>query len=173
MEKVEKLSITDELTGLYNRRYYTQIMENEIRRAVRNKECFSYLLLDIDNFKLYNDFYGHLLGDIAIKKVADVFLSVLKRPGDFVFRMGGEEFVVIFACKDKQQARDFSLAIIDEVLSQKIEHLENPPFNVLTLSGGLVSYEPGNDVMDEKMFYKKADKLLYLAKNDGRNCLRF
>jgi len=173
VNKVEMLSITDELTQLYNRRYYSQIMDTEIKRAERNKNCFNYILIDIDNFKRYNDNYGHQAGDVVLKEVSNALILECKRPNDFIFRMGGEEFVVIFTSDNKEQAITFSQKIIKVIAALKIEHLNNPPFNVLTVSGGLVSYNTQDHNMDEGMLYKKADKLLYQAKDEGRNNIKF
>jgi len=173
VNKVEMLSITDELTQLYNRRYYTQIMDTEIKRAERNKNCFNYVLIDIDNFKRYNDTYGHQSGDVVLKEVSNALILECKRPNDFIFRMGGEEFVVIFTSDNKEQAIAFSQKIIQVIAALKIEHLKNPPFNVLTVSGGLVSYNTQDHNMDEGLLYKKADKLLYQAKEEGRNNIKF
>jgi len=173
VNKVEALSITDELTQLYNRRYYTQILDTEIKRAERNKKYFNYVLIDIDNFKRYNDTYGHQSGDVVLKDVAGALTSECKRPNDFIFRMGGEEFVAIFTSENKEQAINFSQRIIKSIAALNIEHLKNPPFNVLTVSAGLVSYKAQDHNMDEGVLYKKADKLLYQAKEEGRNNIKF
>jgi len=173
VKKVENLSITDELTQLHNRRYYSQNINIEIKRAERNALFFNYVLIDIDYFKRYNDTYGHQLGDVALKEVAAALTSMFLRPSDFIFRMGGEEFVAVFTSENKEKAVEFSQKIIDKMSSLKIEHLENPPFNVLTVSGGLVSYEAEKRNMDESLLYKKADELLYMAKNEGRNRIKY
>ena len=172
VKKVEKLSVTDELTGLYNRRYYAQIIKNEIKRAHRNKVFFGYLMFDIDNFKPYNDNYGHKRGDEVLQKVSKSLLSNLGRPDDFVFRLGGEEFAIIFTSDNKEDAVAFAQRIIKEISLLKIEHLYNKPYGVITASGGLVVCEPQTECLDEDILYKKADELLYEAKATGRNCLK-
>jgi len=173
VSRVEKLSITDELTQLYNRRHYSQVLDAEIRRAKRS-DCFiNYVLIDIDNFKKYNDTYGHQQGDEALKKVAGVLSALCKRPEDFVFRMGGEEFAVVFSSEEKQQAIKFTKKISKAITDLEIEHLGNPPFNILTVSAGLVSCRPRVEGDDESMIYKKADKLLYEAKKAGRNIIKY
>ena len=172
MKKVEILSITDELTGLYNRRYYSQILNNEIKRAKRRGAVFGYLILDIDNFKPYNDYYGHQLGDTALEKIAHKLTSVLSRPDDFVFRMGGEEFVVIFTGDDKDEAVGFAKKIINSVASIEIEHIKNEPYGVITASGGLVVSTPEAERMSVDEYYKRSDVLLYEAKDSGRNGLK-
>lgn len=171
--KVEKLSITDELTQLYNRRYYAQIFEGELKRSKRNKELFNYMLLDLDYFKLYNDSYGHQSGDKALQKVSELFRRMLNRPNDFVFRMGGEEFVIIFSSTNKAKAIEFAQNIVDMVSCLDIEHLHNKPYNHLTVSAGLVSCPFEGTIMNENIIYTKADKLLYQAKAEGRNCMKF
>jgi len=173
IKKVELLSITDELTQLHNRRYYAQVFDSEVQRAQRDKQFFNYVLLDIDNFKAYNDFYGHQFGDYALQEVAKLLMSMLHRPSDFCFRMGGEEFVIIFTSKSKEKAIAFSQKIIDSVSSLKIEHVKNLSYNILTISGGLVSYPPDTKNIIENKTYKKADELLYLAKEQGRNRVKF
>ncbi len=173
MEKVQKLSITDELTGLYNRRYYAQIIENEIKRAQRNQVCFGYFILDIDNFKRYNDNYGHQQGDQVLMQVANRFTSVLERPDDFVFRMGGEEFLVIFTGETKNKVIGFAQKVIDSIAALKIEHKYNENYYIVTVSGGLVIHEPGEASMSSNEMYKASDVQLYLAKEAGRNCLKY
>ncbi len=173
MEKVQKLSITDELTGIYNRRYYTQIIDNEIRRAKRNQQYFGYLILDIDNFKRYNDNYGHQQGDQVLIQVAKRLEVVLERPDDFVFRLGGEEFLVIFTSDNKQKAEIFAQHIIDAIGMLNIEHAHNENYHIVTLSGGLVVCEPHESCANAEELYRRSDELLYEAKAAGRNCLRF
>lgn len=172
MKKVELLSITDELTGLYNRRYYSQVLDNEIKRAKRRGVFFGYLILDIDNFKPYNDHYGHQLGDSALEKIAHNLSSVLSRPDDFVFRVGGEEFVVIFTSDHKDEAVRFAQKIIDSVALLEIEHIKNEPYGIITASGGLVVSTPESEFMGVDEYYKRSDELLYEAKNSGRNGLK-
>ncbi len=172
MEKVKKLSITDELTGLYNRRYYAQIIDNEIKRAERNKVCFGYFILDIDNFKRFNDNYGHQRGDQVLMQVANRFTSVLERPDDFVFRMGGEEFLIIFTGETKTKVVDFAQKVIESIAMLNIEHAYNDGYHVVTVSGGLVVHEPEDESMSADEMYKLSDELLYAAKEAGRNCLK-
>ena len=173
VEKVETLSITDELTQLYNRRYYAQVFDNELKRSKREKHHFNYILLDLDHFKLYNDFYGHQMGDSALQEVSTALKVLLNRPNDFVFRMGGEEFVVLFNSDNEDQAISFGQKIIKAIEELNIEHVNNTPYCKLTISAGLVSCPPSAKQMNENIIYKKADKLLYLAKAKGRNCVKF
>ncbi len=172
VKKVEKLSVTDELTSLYNRRYYAQIIKNEIKRAQRRKVIFGYLVLDIDNFKLYNDNYGHQLGDTVLQKISKSFISALERPDDVVFRMGGEEFLVIFTGETREKIIAFAQKIRENIYSLEIEHAYNKPYGVITVSGGLVLCEPEMACPDEDLLYKISDELLYEAKEAGRNCLK-
>ncbi|MCW8953326.1 MAG: diguanylate cyclase, partial [Sulfurimonas sp.] len=94
-KKLENVSYTDSLTGLYNRRYFNLIYDRELKRAKRMNCYITFMMLDIDYFKQYNDAYGHIEGDFALKSVAKVLKDSLKRPGDYVFRLGGEEFGVL------------------------------------------------------------------------------
>ena len=172
VDKVEKLSVTDELTGLYNRRYYTQIITTEIKRAKRGKVFFGYLILDVDHFKPYNDNYGHQNGDIVLKKISKSLSESLARPDDFVFRIGGEEFVIIFTSDNEEKAILFANKVIDNVKDLKIKHEFNEAYDVITLSAGLVVVDPSESIQDEDTLYQKSDKLLYQAKESGRNCVK-
>lgn len=93
-KKLENVSYTDSLTTLHNRRYFNLVYERELKRAQRTHSYITFMMLDIDYFKQYNDTYGHLEGDYALKSVAKVLKDTLKRPSDYVFRLGGEEFGV-------------------------------------------------------------------------------
>ncbi len=171
--KVEKISVTDALTGLYNRRYYTQIIMKEIKRAKRGKVFFGYLILDVDNFKPYNDNYGHQRGDMVLQEVAKSLTGSLARPDDFVFRIGGEEFVIIFTSDNEEKAVKFANRVISNVEALKIKHEFNKPYGVITLSAGLVIVDPNENTYDEDVLYQESDKLLYRAKVSGKNCVKY
>ncbi|HUH42155.1 MAG TPA: diguanylate cyclase, partial [Sulfurimonas sp.] len=94
-KRLENASYTDSLTSLHNRRYFNMVYEREIKRAKRDCRYITFMMLDIDYFKQFNDTYGHIKGDAALKSVANVFKGLLKRPGDFAFRLGGEEFGIL------------------------------------------------------------------------------
>ena len=166
---IEQLSITDELTQLYNRRHFNIKIEEEINRAKRDDKYFTLLIIDIDYFKQYNDTYGHQKGDVALEKVASVLKTFTNRVSDFAFRLGGEEFGIITAL-DKEKAIDFATAIREKVEALKIEHSTSEVSSYITISIG-ISSRKGFDITNSDAMYKEADDALYDAKNLGRNCI--
>ncbi len=168
-KQVEYLSQTDELTRLYNRRYFNIRIEEEILRAKREDHYLAFLLLDVDYFKKYNDTYGHQAGDRALKSVADVLISHTNRASDFAFRLGGEEFGVIFSFEDEVESYRFAELIRNDVENLKVEHKKSSVSNYLTVSIGLVVRD-SKTLKTSEMLYKDADEALYEAKAKGRNC---
>jgi diguanylate cyclase (GGDEF)-like protein/PAS domain S-box-containing protein len=170
-KKVEYLSITDELTQLYNRRHFNTIIEEELNRAKRRNDYISFLMLDIDYFKKYNDEYGHQKGDKILKEVSHVLKESSKRVSDFAFRIGGEEFALIFSSVEKENCLKFARSIKEEIENLKIENMNSEISNYLTVSIGLIC-KKANEIKDSKELYKAADVALYEAKNSGRNQIR-
>lgn len=169
-KRVEYLSITDELTNLYNRRYFNEVINKEINRAKRDKHYLSFLMLDIDYFKKYNDNYGHQAGDEALKKVAMVLNQNTKRASDFAFRLGGEEFGIIISSTSKDEALTLANKIKVCIEDLKIPHELSEVSKYLTTSIGLVTKE-GEDISNANILYKKADEKLYQAKSEGKNTI--
>lgn len=167
-KRVEYLSITDELTQTYNRRYFNTKIEEEINRAKRNDYYLGFLMLDIDYFKFYNDTYGHQAGDLALQKIAAVLKMHTHRASDFAFRLGGEEFGILFSYKDEEESLKFANLIKGEIENLKIEHKSSSVTKVITASFGLV-VKKGEDIESVHMMYKLADEALYNAKAGGRN----
>jgi diguanylate cyclase (GGDEF)-like protein/PAS domain S-box-containing protein len=167
-KKVEQLSITDELTQLYNRRYFNQIVEKEIFRAQRANSYLGLLSLDIDYFKYYNDTYGHQQGDEVLKAIAHVLLHSAKRASDFAFRLGGEEFAILFSGEDQEHAVMFANSILHAIEQLNIDHQGSKVASVVTASIGLV-VQRGNHLSSAETIYKEADQALYEAKTHGRN----
>ena len=165
-DKVQRLSITDGLTGLFVHRHFQTRLDEEIKRAERYKEPLSLLMLDIDFFKKFNDNYGHLAGDAVLKRVA-VLLREHVDSADISSRYGGEEFSVILPKQDKELARikaeKIRLAVEADLLRYEGKELK------VTVSMGLAAF-PG-DAMTKKGLIDKADQALYKAKHDGRNRL--
>ena len=126
------------------------------------------MMLDVDFFKQYNDTYGHLEGDKALIYVAKCLLSIFKRPGDFVFRLGGEEFGVFLTDTDAQESEALADKICHSLEDQEIPHEKNQASKYLTISIGVVSCV-GDETLDEEDLLKQADKKLYEAKESGRN----
>lgn len=169
-KRVEELSVTDSLTGLYNRRYFDSSFFKIINGIKRNNQCVSFILLDIDYFKYYNDTYGHLNGDKALIKIAHTIKKQLKRANDFSFRVGGEEFIIIFESKTPHNAKQLAQKICDEIESLKLTHEKSKTSQYVTVSMGLVYFDPNkNPIKSMEQVYKEADALLYDAKEKGRN----
>ena len=175
-KKIEELSLIDELTGLYNRRYYKQIISKEINRAIRDKKVFFFIIIDIDNFKKYNDNYGHQSGDHALKAFGNFLNHYFKRSSDFVFRFGGEEFCAIFTTNTPKQGIKLTQNLCSEIEKLHIEHSFNTQVSrFLTASAGLavcdfsLSDFPN---IDCDTLYEKADMALYDAKRSGRNQIK-
>ena len=167
-KRFEELSIIDELTEIYNRRYFNKIFKDEFNRAQREAHSFCFAIMDIDNFKLYNDHYGHDEGDIALKALADEIQASIKRSNEFFFRLGGEEFGIILSHISKEKTLDRMQTICRNIEGLNIEHVENLPSKKLTISIGMC-YLESVDEMDLKQIYRHADQALYLAKERGRN----
>jgi len=167
---IESLTITDELTGAYNRRFYNQILQNEIDRAKRDNQYLSFLMMDADNFKKYNDTYGHQAGDEVLKTIVSTTRGVFQRAGDYVFRLGGEEFAVLFRTDSPEKALVVSEQSREAMYNTNIEHSGNAPHQRVTLSMGLMVLEPSSSYIIEEI-YKYADEALYKAKQNGRNCI--
>jgi len=160
-EEIRILSITDSLTGLYNRRYFDNCLQREIQRAKRNKYPLSLILIDIDNFKYINDTFGHPYGDEYLLLVASVLKKTIRRTNDILVRLGGDEFAAILANMDVDSARHLCHTI----------NLEFKGVNThknVTLSIGLVCVNPGNE-HEIKVILALLDKLLYQAKERGKN----
>jgi diguanylate cyclase (GGDEF)-like protein/PAS domain S-box-containing protein len=121
-KRVEEISITDGLTSIYNRRYFNTIFPNFIKSARRNNEIVCFILLDVDNFKLYNDTYGHQMGDDALIKVSLTIKNTLQRADDYCFRLGGEEFGILFNTQKSDHAIEFAEMIRSTIENLKIPH---------------------------------------------------
>lgn len=167
-DRLKQESITDFLTGTYNRRHFNELLSNTINSAKRKNALFSFLILDIDYFKQYNDRYGHHEGDKALIKVSSQIKKSFNRVGNFCFRLGGEEFGIIFKADDQEQALEFANKLRKDIESLHIEHLSSSVSKYVTISIGLVS-KYANNVKNDNEVYKEADYLLYKAKKAGRN----
>ena len=168
IKMVEEISITDGLTNIYNRRHFNDIFPKIINSSKRKNELVCFLLLDIDYFKPYNDNYGHQAGDDALIKLASCLKKSLKRSDDIAFRLGGEEFGILFKSESKEKAIQFAQKIKEEIEDLKIPHEYNTASKYITASMGLVCQE-ANEIENEDKIYKLADDLLYKSKESGRN----
>ena len=166
--KLEQMSIIDELTQLYNRRYFNSTISKEVKIAKREKKNFAFLMMDLDNFKKYNDTYGHDMGDEVLISVAKEFKSSLKRANDYIFRLGGEEFGVIFTNINYQKSMSYANEIRENIEKLQIEH-KNNDYKVVTISVGLCFVDFAKYDIEIKDIYSNADKALYKSKESGRN----
>ena len=164
----EELLVTDGLTHLYNRRHFNDIFPRMIQTTKRDGGFLSFLLFDLDNFKLYNDTYGHQAGDNALIKVAEVLRESLKRGYDYSFRLGGEEFAVVYKSSSEHDAYLFAQKIRKNIAALGIKHEKNGDEGVLTASFGLITLRD-YDLTNDDDIYKRADDYLYRAKKEGRN----
>lgn len=169
---IETLSITDALTNLYNRRHFDIMFKREIKNSSRHRYTLNFILLDIDFFKQYNDTYGHQAGDEALIKVAACIQTTFKRPDDYTFRVGGEEFAILFNVELKKDALFLANKLRMNIQSLRIEHKNSEVSKNLTVSAGLIQIRknPKNETIE---LYKKVDEALYIAKKEGRNKIHF
>ncbi len=167
-KKLESASYTDSLTGLHNRRYFNYVYERELRRAKRDKKYITFMMVDIDYFKQYNDTYGHIAGDHTLKIVAKVIKSCFRRPSDFVFRLGGEEFGILLLDTDEINSARLAKELCRKVKEQGIEHKSSLVADVVTVSVGVVSCI-ADESLDDEVLIKRADEMLYEAKESGRD----
>ncbi len=158
--ELEKLSLTDSLTGLYNRRHLMGTLASEVQRSRRLRRAFSVLLADVDRFKQYNDTFGHLAGDAALVKIAEVFRKTTRQV-DCVARYGGEEFVVMLL-----EANLATAALVAERVRARVAE-QDLGDGSLTLSIGVAEYPDGGDTPEELI--ASADAAMYRAKSAGRN----
>ena len=167
-KKLESASYTDSLTGLHNRRYFNFVYDRELKRAKRNKTYITFMMLDIDYFKQYNDTYGHIEGDFALKSVAKVLKDTLQRPSDYLFRLGGEEFGVLLSDTDESNSAKLAREICDAVRARELKHENSKAGEFVTISIGVVCCV-ADDALDEKILVSRADEMLYEAKESGRD----
>ncbi|MDA7746576.1 GGDEF domain-containing protein [Psychromonas sp.] len=169
---LEKLSITDGLTQIYNRRYFDKMFKQELSTREAHELKLVLSMIDIDYFKLYNDQYGHQAGDLVLNEIAEVLKQNLNRVDGFAFRIGGEEFAVLFYASNNLEALTLIETIQSQIRSLKIEHAKSPISSYLTLSAGLVLI-PSQVYVSEESAYKQCDALLYKAKANGRNQIAY
>jgi|GEM_PF-4336214 len=165
---LKELSSLDGLTKIPNRRFFDEVFINEWKRAARENEPLSLLMIDIDKFKAYNDTYGHLEGDNCLIKVAKALKETPKRPGDFVARYGGEEFSIILPDTDTDGAIIIAEKLREEVKSLRIPNISSTVSNYITISIGLATIIPEFNT-DREILIKHADKALYQSKEKGRD----
>lgn len=170
-QKLQRLSNMDGLTDIANRRYFNAYMKQEWKRAARYSRPLSVIMLDIDYFKEYNDTYGHQGGDRILRETAQVLKKQLQRPGDLAARYGGEEFIFILPDTDAKGAAHMAEKLRKSIEAMKIPNLNSKCSEFVTASVGVASAIPTHLFQPDEMILQ-ADKALYQAKQEGRNCVR-
>jgi len=170
MENLSLAAMTDQLTSLHNRRAYEIAIQDHIHRAEEQHTRCSLLLIDIDRFKLFNDTYGHQIGDKVLAYVA-LALKQCVRGDDFVARYGGEEFVVLLPNTHFHDALQVAETLRERISERHLAIGKDKKLSLgaITVSIGLASLQKGDDA---ETLFSRADKALYEAKSDGRNCVR-
>ena len=163
-QRFRELSITDDLTRLYNSRHFFYQIKKEIERTNRYEHPLSLLMLDLDNFKQYNDAYGHIAGDEVLVKAGEILRDSLRKT-DTAYRYGGEEFAILLPETKGEEAMHFAERIRHEFESQDLAIPEKQNLSV-TVSIGVAQYEIGEEI---NTLIKRTDKNMYTAKNQGKN----
>ena len=168
VDKYKSDSITDGLTGLYNRKYFDNILDETTLVSRENNWSSAFVMIDIDFFKQFNDTYGHDAGDIALKTVAKTLDTIYNEEYDYVFRLGGEEFGILIFDIDRVRLENRLKILQKSISSQKIKH-EASKTNFLTISMGVVIIDENIYSLSRTEIYKLADKKLYQSKEFGRD----
>lgn len=167
-QEIYRLSITDGLTEISNRRHFDMVLAKEVQRHAQSGEPLSLILLDVDHFKAFNDYHGHIAGDDCLRQVAQAIDAAMRKPVDLAARYGGEEFVCILPCTPPEEARDIAEAIRTAIAALAIPHDLSPEAGVVTASLGVVTAIGGRSISAQSLL-SCADALLYGAKLAGRN----
>ncbi|MDF1614125.1 diguanylate cyclase domain-containing protein [Desulfurivibrio dismutans] len=166
--RLQRMALVDGLTGIANRRNFDDFLDREWRRCQRDGQPIALCLFDIDYFKLYNDFYGHLSGDEVLKQVATALQQVASRPGDLVARFGGEEFIYVLSGADQEGAQLVVQRAITKIKELAILHPQSPVSEYITVSCGISAVRP-HPGLYPNLLLDCADKALYEAKEIRNN----
>jgi len=166
--ELQRLSTQDGLTGLSNRRHFDAYLEAEWLRAMRERTSLSLMMVDVDNFKTYNDTYGHLSGDDVLRRVGETMLTLCRRSGDLAARFGGEEFVMVLPATPLEGARVQAQRVCDAISVLQIEHKGTGSLGHVTVSIGVSTHEPALGDLASAVL-TAADHALYDAKHAGKN----
>jgi diguanylate cyclase (GGDEF)-like protein len=169
-QKLEEIVRQDGLTGVANRYFFDETLSQEWRRSQRKKTYLALILCDIDFFKNYNDYYGHLKGDECLVLVAKIISNCVKRPADLVSRYGGEEFGIILPDTNIEGAKEVGQSLINSLKIAKLIHEKSEIKPYITVSLGIVSIIP-NSNLSAKDLINFADQALYQSKHQGRDRL--
>jgi diguanylate cyclase (GGDEF)-like protein len=166
-QHTEELAIKDGLTGLYLRNYLSERMEEELKRAQKTNQPISFLMIDIDHFKIYNDKFGHIAGDIVLKNIAKTLKESFEPKDNIASRVGGEEFGLLLIGKDKKEAKKIAEELRKKIHSEKL--ILRRKETSITVSIGVASFPI--DASSKEDLINQADTALYKAKKSGRNCV--
>ena len=166
---LQRMSITDPLTGLYNREFYHINYERMIASCYRYKQSLALIMLDLDLFKSYNDSYGHQAGDECLKQIATAIKSQLHRPLDMLIRYGGEEFLALMPNTDYNGAINIANGIQNAVRALKITHKASSVSDYVTISQGIYIVNSGDVIENAYKYVERADEALYQSKSSGRD----
>lgn len=168
VDQMHNMARLDALTGIGNRREFSETLDSELRAAMRNNTPLGLLMMDIDHFKNYNDHYGHPAGDRCLREVADLLRKVVRRPRDRLARYGGEEFAVLLPATPLQGVIEVGREVVERVRSLGLPHAASPVGSMVTVSVGATSLQP-KTLEDATHLVRLADEALYAAKGAGRN----
>jgi diguanylate cyclase (GGDEF)-like protein len=168
LASLDTLAHKDGLTGLHNRRYFDEQFALEVARHRRQGAALGLALVDVDHFKLYNDHYGHQMGDECLRAVAQALAQCSRRPGELVARYGGEEFVVLLPNSCQEDVLRYGDWVCQHVAALQLPHAASPVAPHVTISVGLCSLAPADEDSGAALL-EAADKALYEAKRAGRN----
>ena len=166
--ELEKQTRIDTLTNLYNKKYLNEQLKSYISISQRQHFPLSLIVADIDFFKDYNDYYGHIQGDQCLREIADTLKKCVGRTSDYIFRFGGEEFVILLPFTDVAGSIEVAERIINTINEKNIEHRTSKINDHITLSMGITTYNNEPNVCSDELI-RQADKALYRMKQSGRN----
>lgn len=166
---LHSMASIDALTGISNRRHFDETLAKEFRHAMRELSPLSVIMVDLDNFKGYNDTYGHVKGDETLTLVADTMRRTCNRPRDLAARYGGEEMVLVLPDTNAEGAHVVALDLQAKILDLSIEHAQNLPSQKVSLSIGIATLTSPAQGFTAKALVGQADQALYHAKQSGRN----
>lgn len=167
-QQVEKMASIDYLTEIANRRALDAKLSTEYVNALQEEKSLTLLMMDLDNFKMYNDYFGHQKGDRALRSIAKTSKLIVNKANGLIGRYGGEEFLAVINDSDQAKAIELAKTILKKIQQLEIEHSPVSQSKYLTLSIGVVSLIPNSDITIGKMI-GLADEALYDAKNQGKN----
>ena len=169
-EQLRSIAYMDALTGIPNRRRLDEYLQDEIRRAARSDSPLSVIMLDVDQFKQYNDNYGHQAGDFCLQRISHALKAALQRPADLVARYGGEEFAIILPDTPLAGAKLIAENLFKHIMNLAIPHEASSVSNYITLSMGVTGLQSKTHISGS-ILLSQADQALHQSKHDGRNRL--